>query len=75
MLACYLVSLEARDAGPSAGVKEWLEAQKPRYMLHPVQKKCIEKALEFLPKLQECLAARAATADDVPEPIFDDDGF
>ena len=49
----------------------------PRFILYPPQKLCIEKALKFLPKLKEGLAAwyEAQAGDefdeaDAPEPDF-----
>ena len=77
LLACYLYSLELAGEGPSAGAHTWLEAQQPHFALYPAQKLCLEKALKFLPKLKECLAARSSAGEDtLPEPVFDsDDGF
>ena len=75
LLSCYLYSLEQAGMGPSAGAQAWLEGQKPRFMLHPAQKSCIEQALKFLPKLKEGLAKHtsAESDDDVPEPAFQSD--
>jgi hypothetical protein len=73
MLACYLYSLEKEGTGPSAGASAWLEAQKPRFMLNPPQKLCIEQALKFLPKVQRAIAAHEEAADVPPEPHFDSD--
>ena len=73
LLACYLYSLERADEGPSAGAQGWLEGQKPRFMLYPAQKLCIEQALKFLPKLMEGLEAAEGEAEAAPEPSFDSD--
>jgi hypothetical protein len=79
LLACYLLSLEQAGTGPSVGTEGWLEAQKPRFMLHPAQKSCIEQALKFLPKLKAGLAKHAASDaaedEDPPEPHFSDGDF
>ena len=60
---------------PEIEMQAWLEGQKPRFMLHPAQKSCIEQALKFLPKLKEGLAKHtsAESDDDVPEPAFQSD--
>ena len=75
LLACHLYSLEQAGEGPSAGAHAWLEAQQPRFALYPAKKLCLQKALQFLPKLKECLAARASAEDEdtPPEPLFDSD--
>ena len=68
------------DAVPS--VKMWLEKQQPRFVLHPAQKKSLQWALKFLPKLEaglnEAQAARRGSLNSdtdedspPPEPDFD----
>ena len=58
------------------------QAQKPRYLLYPAQKLCIEKALKFVPKLEEAHNLQSKKSqkpggadDDVvpPEPEFNSD--
>lgn len=71
LLACYLYSLERANEGPSAGAQGWLEGQKPRFMLYPAQKLCIEQALKFLSKLTKGL--ETAEAEAAPQPLFDSD--
>ena len=70
LLLCYLFSVKDEEAWLSAGVKAWLEAQKPKYaLLFPAQKACIEQAIIFLPKLERGLTAAAAAR--APAPSFD----
>jgi len=70
LLLCYLFSVKDKEAWLSAGVKAWLEAQKPKYaLLFPAQKACIEQAIIFLPKLERGLTAAAAAR--APAPSFD----
>ena len=80
MLACYLDSLEQTDDGDNLftldciNTEAWLKAQQPRFLLHPAQKLCIEKALKYLPTLKAGLAAAAkaleSEEEDAPEPVF-----
>ena len=44
--------------GEGGTAEAWLEKAKPRVLLRPAAKLCVEKALAFLPKLKEGLAAR-----------------
>ena len=69
LLLCYLFSVKDKEAWLSAGIKAWLEAQKPKYALFPAQKACFEQALAFLPKLERGLTAAAAAR--APAPSFD----
>jgi hypothetical protein len=42
---------------------------RPKFILHPAQKLCIEKALKFLPKLKEALKKhqKAQAEEDTPD--------
>jgi hypothetical protein len=57
--------------------QSWLEKTKPKLMLRPAAKLCVEKALKFLPKLQAGLVAARAAAegeeeeDDDMDDLFD----
>ena len=84
ILACYLYFLEQGDDGDEIftldyiHTEAWLKAQQPRFLLHPAQKSCVEKALKFLPLLKAALKAAVDKAEadtdedekEAPEPIF-----
>jgi hypothetical protein len=79
LLACYLYELELTGDGEDifsceGGAKEWLEQIKPKVLLRPAAKLCVEKALEFLPKLKAGLDAHKGGGDDDDNDLdlFDD---
>ena len=49
-----------------------LEKAKPKVLLRPAAKLCIEKALKFLPKLKTGLAACEPQEQDDLDDLFDD---
>ena len=62
LLACFLVRAK-KQGGVSFladGVEAFLIKQVPKVALYPAAKVCVEKAIKFLPKLEACLAKRAA---------------
>ena len=79
LLACHLYSLEQAGEGRRAQAQELTRgsrlSSRALRSYYPAQKLCLQKALQFLPKLKECLAARASAEDEdtPPEPLFDSD--
>jgi hypothetical protein len=74
LLTCFLVRAAELDEPPSFlsdGVMAWLEKQVPKVQMYPAAKLCVAKAIKFLPKLQKCLALRAAEARAAGEPDLD----
>ena len=80
LLACYLHELEqtgeGQDIFSEGGAGQWLEKVKPKVLLRPAAKLCIEQALKFLPKLKAGLDAHKGDPpdgdDDEDLGLFDD---
>jgi hypothetical protein len=77
LLACYLYHLEMETdsdiLGDDGSAQAWLEKAKPKVLLgRPEAKICVEKALKFLPKLKEAIAAREAEAVGADDDDLDD---
>ena len=78
LLACYLYELEQTGDGDDifseGGAQQWLEKAKPKVLLRPAAKLCVEKALKFLPKLKAGLQThKTAGADEEDlDDLFDD---
>eukprot|EP00966_Prymnesium_polylepis_P231094 5347856-Prymnesium_polylepis.1 len=63
LLTCLLVRATELDDPPSFlrdGVLSFLSKQLPKTEMFPAAKLCIQKAIKFLPKLQQCLIYQAA---------------
>ena len=76
LLACYLYELDQTGEGgdilSEGGAHEWLEKVKPKVLLRPAAKLCVEKALNFLPKLKAGLEAHEKAGADEVEDDLDD---
>jgi hypothetical protein len=78
LLACYLYHLQMENdediLGVDGGAQEWLEKAKPKVLLRPAAKICVDKALKFLPKLKAAIEAEAEAeaGEDYLDDLFED---